>query len=166
MYKPKDIARFWSKVDKEKSTIFYNGSRCWEWTGGGNPDGYGRAWMGSNMQNRLHQVHRVSYTLAFECIPDDLRVLHHCDNRACVNPAHLFLGTNQDNATDKVSKGRQQRLFGEANGAHKLSAVQVSEIRRRYKPLGIGGDTQVKLAKEFGITQAQVSAIVIGKVWK
>jgi hypothetical protein len=154
IYSPKDIDKFWSYVDKERSNIFYNGERCWEWARGCFPNGYGSVKFG----NKTRHTHRVSYELAFGDIPQGLLVLHHCDNKPCVNPRHLFVGTVQDNSDDKVSKGRQPA--GETNGRCKLSDEQVAEIRRRYKPYGIGGGSSPALSKEFGVSHNQIQRIV------
>ncbi len=175
-YSMKDINRFWSKVDKERSDIFYNGTRCWEWAAGITRDGgYGSAWMG----NAPRRAHCVSYEIEFGEIIDGLFVLHHCDNRICVNPDHLFLGTHQDNMADKVQKGRQargeshgaythpeSRRRGELNGRAKLTAENVTEIRRRYAWYGKGGETLKELAKEFGVTFILISKIINKKLWK
>jgi hypothetical protein len=153
----KDIERFWGKVDKESSQVFYNGTRCWEWTAAcHHQGGYGQVWMGT----RILAAHRVSYELTYGSIPDEPDVLHHCDNRRCVNPDHLFLGTDRDNIDDKVRKNRQQRMYGEANGRSKLSDAQVAEIRRRYRRNGIGGENSNQLAEEFGVSGTQVLDIV------
>ena len=86
--------RFFAKVKKT--------STCWLWTGATNRAGYGR--FGVSGDNRL--AHRVSWLLEHGQLSDSDHVLHRCDNPPCVNPAHLFLGTNHDNVMDKMSKGR------------------------------------------------------------
>ena len=95
--KPTVEQRFWAKVDKESP----NG--CWEWTAGLNGAGYGQftMWPASPVR-----AHRFSWELRHGPIPDGLCALHRCDNRPCVNPDHLFLGTRGDNIRDCFSKGR------------------------------------------------------------
>jgi hypothetical protein len=144
MLSQKELSRFWEKVDKNGA----NG--CWNWTAS-DVGGYGQFRLGL----RMVQAHRISWELAFGEIPDKLHVLHQCDNPPCVNPAHLFLGTHQDNVDDRQQKGRT--LVGEQHGKHKLSDIQVAEIRRRYST---GKETQTDLAKVFGIAHSQISKIV------
>lgn len=92
--------RFWSKVVKTDT--------CWIWIGAGSTSkkGYGQIRL-PGAKGRQTSAHRVSWILHRGEIPIGLDVLHKCDNPPCVNPDHLFLGTNQDNVNDKVSKGRQ-----------------------------------------------------------
>jgi hypothetical protein len=88
------VPRFWKQVKKTKG--------CWNWTGYTGTHGYGM--MSINSKWRL--VHRFSYELHKGRVPDGLYVCHHCDNRRCVNPAHLFVGSHQDNMDDMCAKGR------------------------------------------------------------
>lgn len=145
--------RFWSKVNRRAP------DECWEWTGTKlHGQGYGRAII--NKRDLL--AHRVSYELAFGEIPKDMCVLHRCDNPACVNPRHLFLGTRVENNTDKMLKGRASRLFGNRNPNRKLTEDLVRDIRHRYA----NGETQVNLAESFGVGQSVISSIVRRETWR
>jgi hypothetical protein len=98
-------------------------------------------------------------------IPDGMLVCHKCDNTKCVNPAHLFLGTNKDNAQDSIKKGRAHREFGEQRYNAVLTDDKVKEIRARYTPrhpLNSG----LRLAEEFGVGKTMISAIVNNRRWK
>jgi len=99
--------------------------------------------------------HRVAYELFVGPIPDGLSVLHKCDVTLCVNPDHLFLGTQQDNMADAASKHRLH--------VQRLTADQVREIRALY---ATGAWTQKRLAERFGVTHTQISHIVRGEQWK
>jgi hypothetical protein len=160
-FSQQDIARFWSHVDKERSNIFYNGERCWEWIASGDSSGYGQ--MKVNGVSTL--VHRMSYELAVGGIPENIHVLHHCDNRPCVNPAHLFSGTNKDNVDDMIRKGRHADFGGEANPSRKLSDEEVEEIRKRSS-LADGLENVSSLARFFGISRRQIRRIAIRKSWR
>lgn len=104
--KESDLNRFWSKV-----AITANDSICWNWEGTsrGAKKPYGRMIFMKNGKPNLYSTHRVSYKINYGIDPKELHVLHTCDNPKCVNPKHLFLGTNEDNVRDKVSKGRQAK---------------------------------------------------------
>jgi hypothetical protein len=137
---------------------------CWLWTGHINQYGYGRF-------GRKHfAAHRVAYEVYIGPIPDGLCVLHTCDVRHCVNPAHLWLGTKGDNNRDCVRKGRYRNGFlagtatvpqGEQVSTARLTEDNVHEIRRLY----IQGTTQKEIAARFGVTQTNISCIVRGKTW-
>lgn len=150
--------KFWSKVNKDGSipTHMPHLGQCWEWIGSVNCKwGYGQ------FGTKRLRAHRVAWVLTNGEITNNLHVLHKCDNRLCCNPEHLFLGTQQDNIDDKVSKGRQPK--GETNGGHILTSQQVNEIRQRYMA---GGITQYKLADEYGVRQTTISAIITRTNWK
>lgn len=134
-------------------------SGCWLWLGTTNDDGYGRM----TIRRKAIGAHRISFELLCHPIPKGMHVLHKCDVRSCVNPDHLFLGTNLDNMADKMAKGREakgpnHKVKGEGNGNAKLSDWQVLEIKE-------SGLSQRKIAAKYGICQAVVSEIKTGKMW-
>lgn len=142
--------RFWSKVRKTDG--------CWLWTAYKTRTGYGKIRRGE----KLVSAHRVSWELHNGPIPEGLCVLHECDNPACVNPAHLFLGTQVDNVADMVSKGRQRAPEGASVGTAKLAPAQVLEIRSRQGQ----GQSQRALAREFGVSKSQIGNILSGSFWR
>lgn len=136
---------------------------CIPWNGGKTGAGYGSVYLGGGRQMLAH---RLVYQNVFGPIPDGHFVCHRCDNPACVNPAHLFLGTPKDNSMDAWKKGRLLAIPpqpGTANHKAKLSDSQVVEIRRRY---AAGGILQKELAEEFGVKQITISNITTGKHWR
>lgn len=131
-------------------------SGCWIWTGGWKlPHGYGRLTVGSMSlgTRRVDLAHRISYAEFVGPIPDRLHVLHRCDNPPCINPQHLFLGTAADNITDMLMKRRVHS---------KVTWPQVDEIRQA----AIAGESQVSIARRYGITQVSVGCIINEKTWK
>lgn len=134
-------------------------SGCWEWTGTVGKNGYGVFWL----DGRNLGAHRASWALHGFGDAVDLCVLHRCDNRVCVNPAHLFLGTNAENMADMVAKGRAagSRRIGERNPCARVTQADVQAIRAEYG----AGSTQRAIAKRFGISQPTVNAIVSRKRW-
>jgi len=150
-HRPKrEQSRFWSYVDKDGP----NG--CWVWTGGHTGSGYGQFCPHSR---RAILAHRYVYEMVHGSIPDGLFVCHHCDNRQCVNPEHLFLGSSGDNMQDAAAKGRT--LQGERHPQARFTASNVQEMRRLYD----SGLSQGQIAKRFGTTQAHVQAIVTRRLW-
>jgi hypothetical protein len=133
---------------------------CWEWTGA-RTHGYGRI----GYEGRVILTHRLAYDLAYGSVPSDVDVLHHCDNPACVRPDHLFLGTAKDNAQDMMAKGRggYRTWRGEENGHAKLTRIQVASIRAEY---ATGKVSQRNLARQYGMAQTTIGAILRGKTWK
>lgn len=146
------IAAFWAKADQSGGA-----DACWIWQGGTKSGGYGIFWNG----NRLEGAHQFSYRLSNGSIPEGLFVCHQCDNPACVNPKHLFLGTNQDNVDDCVAKGRH--AYGEKQPTHKLTLGDVHEIRQLWS---LGEMTQLELATQFGVSRSNISFVVGRKTWK
>jgi|14BtaG_2_1085337.scaffolds.fasta_scaffold05806_4 hypothetical protein len=138
-------------------------SGCWEWTASRINTGYGRIQRGyGSRESQL--AHRVSYELHVGPIPSGLLVCHKCDNRKCVNPQHLFLGTHTDNADDCVRKGRWSNggpLRGEGNGNSKLKDGDIALIRQ----LHTDGATQREIAKKTGTSQSTISDVLLGKRW-
>jgi hypothetical protein len=111
----------------------------------------------------METASRVAWALLFGApAADSACVCHECDNPTCVRPSHLFLGTQADNSRDRARKGRSASLRGERNNGAKLSAEQAASVRELYKA---GAHSQRALAREFGISQAQVGNIVSGRHW-
>ena len=131
---------------------------CWEWADCLR-EGYGRLWVNQHFVN----AHRFSWELYCGEIPEDMCVLHKCDNRKCVNPDHLFLGTRIDNNKDRDDKNRQIAFKGEDHYNSRLSKLDVLEIRRLYST---GKIKQVILSKMFKVRQAHISGIIRRKAWK
>jgi hypothetical protein len=132
---------------------------CWEWAGGLR-NGYGV--LGHN-----RYAHRIAYRL-FKGDPTGLYVCHHCDNRRCVNPEHLFLGTQKDNLRDMVRKGRHMSQTrpdalrrGERHPKARLCETDIREIRKRLSE----GETQQAVADSLGVGQTAISAIKRGTRW-
>lgn len=147
---------FWKRVEKTAT--------CWLWTGARGLSGYGVLWSAGGKQNRKQlYAHRVAYFLHNNTLPDDLCICHTCDNPPCVNPAHLFLGDHKQNALDKVSKGRQSCLKGEASGRAVLTEAQVLAIRSQYSA---GGITQAALGAAYGVTRGNIASIVRQESWR
>lgn len=158
--------RFWAKVDRRGA------DECWLWTASCSVDGYGRLSLGGTGRRgraRLGFAHRVAYALEHGSVPSTTtttRVLHTCDNPPCCNPAHLYLGTQEDNARDRSQRGRDGGSMrrGELNGSAKLTRAQVDEIRRRADE-GLAYGERKALCEEFGIASSTFHRIVRRTHW-
>ena len=128
---------------------------CWLWEGHRGHDGYGQV----RYKRRIHRANRVAYMLFKGPIQADLYVCHTCDMRACVNPDHLFLGSNADNLADMAQKGRSAQ--GERNGRSKLTWAQVNAIRFLAAWTG-----RAWLMQKYGVSKTTIEYIVTGKTWK
>jgi len=177
-----DMLRFWENVDKKSP------SDCWNWTGA-KSRGYGEIVINGNS----YKAHRLSYLIEHGQDPLDLCICHHCDNPSCVNPGHLFMGTQKQNVQDCKSKGRLNRPSGDNHRSRthpwtiprgldhwrkkypwknakgedvktsKLTESQVIEIRERYS---CGNITQEQLAKEYGVTHRAIGKAIKKETWK
>jgi hypothetical protein len=140
---------FWARVDTGPENA------CWEWLGSYDKDGYGLF----KYRQRSRRAHRVAWELACGTIPDGDLVCHDCDNPACCNPAHLFLGSPADNAADMVDKKRSLR--GVLNPRSKLSEADVLEIRWLWENNWEATD----IAAEYGVSATAVRLIIKGQNW-
>lgn len=157
------IKRFWDKVDKTES--------CWLWTSGKSAKGYGRfhcpGW--HEKSNTMVAAHRFSWVIANGVIPHHdshhgMCVLHKCDTPACVNPEHLFLGTNDDNVKDMDSKKRRKTVSykGSTHANSKLTESDVIEIRRLHKEDKV---TQLQISKIYNVAHSTINHIFTGRLW-
>lgn len=139
---------FWALVEMSPAG-------CWLWTGRVGTTGYGLFPLGS-----IHiKAHRAAYALVYED-PGEMFVCHHCDNPLCVRPDHLFLGTNNDNINDAVSKGRMHP--GERTGGTLLSPDVVVCMRDDYA----SGMSFQSIADKYGVTYGCARSAVIGRTWR
>jgi hypothetical protein len=150
-----DEDRFFAYVNKVAGA-------CWEWQGGLDKDGYGYFWSKESSKNV--RSHRWSFEYHKHPL-GDLSACHTCDNRKCVNPDHLFAGTNVDNTLDRVEKGRTlgfAAMKGEHHTQAKLTEATVLDIKRRLA----AGEKQKDIAADVGIDKTNISRISTGKIWK
>lgn len=138
--------------------VYYSIDGCWYWTASGYTNGYGQM----NIDGKNWSAHRLSFTLHHGKIPSRKLVCHSCDNRLCVNPDHLFLGTHKDNTHDMIVKGRKPRFVGEAASSSKLKDVDIPIIRS----LRQSGMTLAAIAERFDVRWQSIQCVVIGKSWK
>jgi hypothetical protein len=144
--------RFWRGVIKSDDYT------CWEWIKNKNAGGYGRI----SISGKIISAHRLSWEIHFGPIPDDMCVCHHCDNRSCVNPNHLFLGTYKDNNNDMVSKGRHHPCIGEKNPKAKLKETDIATIIKLNK----SGFDALTISRKYSVTSNNIRHIINGKSWK
>jgi len=138
--------RFWSNVEK--------GLSCWNWTGSRSTNGYGRI----HFLGKRRAAHRVSWLIHHGEFPS-MCVLHTCDNRLCVNPQHLWLGTARDNAQDMVAKGRH--YYQTPGRKRKLNPEKVREIRSLGAIM-----SAMKIADLYGVSACTISGILHRRLWK
>lgn len=149
--------KFWSRADRSAGP-----DACWPLTGSRQPRGYGHFYPASKVN--LY-AHRVAWEIANNAgVPAGFHVMHACDNPACVNPAHLSVGTHSDNMRDMIRKDRAARAApaGEDHHNAKLTSEKVVEIVRRAE----AGDSQRTIARAFGVTRGTVQHVLKGRHWK
>jgi hypothetical protein len=145
------LGNFWKKVQRTDG--------CWLWTASTCSSGYGTFGAGE----RTYAAHRLSYQMHFGEIPKGRVVMHTCDVPACVNPAHLRIGSQAENVRDSASKGRHQNpvLFGEQHPGSKLSWADVVAMREAYSE----GISIYRLAKQYQVAWATAKEAVTGVTW-
>ena len=161
--------RFWSRVDKNGPTMPHMDTPCWQWIGAKGPKGYGC--FDCHLGQRAH---RVSLKLSGVVVPDDVLVLHLCDNRGCVRPSHLRLGSHADNMRDREARGRtargailagrcppERQARGSATRSSKVSEVDVIAIRTDHRD----GASLPVISKRFGLSVSQCHRIVHRLSW-
>lgn len=163
-------ARFWAKVNKQ-SGHWWNGTECWEWTAGLYSDGYGKF----GVSLKTYRAHRFAYEMVHGSIPAGLFLLHHCDNKLCIRPDHMFVGTQKDNVDDCMAKGRAHlqnvtparravwQPRGERHGSARLTPDQVRAIRTRH---ALGGVSYRALGRDYGVSTATITEIVRREIWR
>lgn len=150
------IEKFWEKV------LLDDDDKCWEWQASKNRKGYGNFYVSVGHSKDKHWLaHRMAWKLTNGKIPDGLHVCHHCDNPGCVNPSHLFVGTNRDNVLDSKKKGRRVERKGEEHPMAKLTEDEVKQIRELRKE----GMTLMTLGEMFGVSYATIGYIASRRLW-
>lgn len=154
---PQDIARFWTKAK-----VLEGLDACWEWQAGLLGNGYGQF----KLNGAPTYAHRIAWELTNGPVPERRNVLHRCDNKLCINPAHLFIGTQKENVADAIEKGRREPIIesrrGEKSNWAKVTEKEVLEIRE----MGRRGYSQRVIGEKFGISRPAVNLIINRKNWK
>lgn len=153
-YTTSDVLRFQSKIKVMPSG-------CHEWQGSVGKHGYGKL----SINNKMVLAHRIAWEIEHGPIPDGMDCCHTCDNRRCVNPAHMFIGTRKDNMHDASLKGRLSRTHqpkGERHGNAKLTDESVRVIRR----LAMDGASYKSIARIYGVSDTLIRMAVNRQTWK
>lgn len=164
-------AKFFASVDQCESE-----EKCWNWTGPKHTNGYARLAVGKSGGPNffVDSGHRFSWKLFQGEIPEGMQINHRCDNRRCVNPSHLFLGTQMDNMRDKIAKGRAscgekhslatkiKTPRGSQNPTAKLVEADIPQILELAK----AGKFQREIAAQFGVSKTAIGYILRGRNWK
>ena len=130
-------------------------SGCWLWNAAHGSHGYGHF----GINGKVLSAHRVSFELYRSRIPEGLFVLHRCDVKSCVNPDHLFLGTQIQNLQDMTLKGHRSCARGESSGSAKLKSVDIEKIRKDDR-------SHRTIAKDYKVGKTTIGSIKSGKAWR
>ncbi len=167
-----ELFRFLARINKRGPLVRKGLGKCFSWKTDGPTDIYGSVYL----SGEEYPAHRVAWTIENGPIPRRLRVLHKCDNKNCVNPAHLFLGTQGDNMRDRSSKGRgnhprgdqhparlnPSRLArGEAHGQSKLVASDVISMRAKWA----SGESLESIGRSFRVSGVTAKRAILGITW-
>ncbi len=148
-------ARFWARAIPDSAT------GCWNWNGSRGKNGYGTV----TFNYRTFTTHRLAYQLHHGVKPGKRWVLHRCDNRLCVNPGHLFLGTALDNVRDMMAKGRDYRGDTPRGARHhsaKLTEHDVCTMRTLFR----WGMRMAHIAQSYGVMHTTAKNAVEGRTWR
>lgn len=147
------MQRFWSKVD------IRGPDDCWDWTAGQQGSGYGTFGRGTRQEGK-ELAHRMAWELTNGPIPKGMCICHHCDNKLCCNPEHLFLGSYKENTADMIQKGRQPKGEDHRNAKLKNSDIpRIRELLRRGTP-------PREIAAEYQVARRTISCINTGATWR
>jgi hypothetical protein len=148
----------WTLAQRLAHYTRIDSSGCHIFTGNIGTGGYGRL----TMDGFQHKTHRVAWEVANgRSVPDGMHVCHRCDNPPCVNPDHLFIGTNADNIADMIAKGRDYRGIPRRGSAHARAIIDEGTAIAVYRATGSAS----AIAREFGIARAVVRGIKARTQW-
>ena len=150
---------FWGKLNKTGASP----GACWLWPGYCRGMGYGHAY--DPVTRRAGSTHRIAYRLAHGHIPKGAHILHLCDTPACCNPAHLIAGDNTLNVHHKLSRNRQARSKGEADGRALLRESDVLWIRVLARVFPRRSGVVTRMAESLGVHQTTISAVITRRTW-
>jgi hypothetical protein len=143
--------------DRILSKILIDQKGCWNWTDHLEVRGYGRA----TYNGKTYPAHRLSYMCFEKKIPKGLLVCHKCDNRRCVNPEHLYLGTHHDNSLDRGKRNLKSFQRGESHGNCKFSDAIILEVRKKHSE----GQSRSQISKIYNIKYSAVCKIIRRESW-
>jgi hypothetical protein len=150
---------FWARVD-----IQADDRQCWTWRNSKYRNGYGSLRI-KNPDGTISAklAHRVAWEITYGPIPEGMKICHKCDNPPCCNPAHLFLGTTQDNNRDMALKGRVKGIHHQITHGSKLTRSIAEEIRKLHREEGLNGP---QLSLLFQVSRHHIYSILNGRAWK